>query len=79
MVESLFNKSSKDFALPAALSDDHHCKLGRWIYSSESAPYADKSDFTQLKEAHKAFHQKAGLILSLFQQGNIDRVLSVIG
>lgn len=73
MVESLFNKSSKDFALPAALSDDHHCRLGRWIYSAESAAYADKTHFTQLKEAHKAFHKKAGLILSLFQQGDIDK------
>ena len=73
MVESLFNKNSAEFALPSAISNDHHCQLGKWIYSHESEIYADKHCFNQLREAHKEFHSRAGLILTLFRQGEVDK------
>ena len=73
MVESLFNRSAKEFALPSLISNDHHCQLGKWIYSAASDEYSDKHCFNQLREAHKEFHATAGTILTLFQQGEIAK------
>ena len=73
MVESLFNKSAKDFALPSLVSNDRHCQLGKWIYSIKSDAYSDKHSFKQLREAHREFHATAGTILTLFQQGEIAK------
>ncbi len=77
MVESLFNKSAKDFAIPALISDDHHCELGQWIYSKESEPYSQDSVFETLVEIHKEFHQIAGKIMSLFKQGEDQKAVSL--
>ncbi|NNJ91253.1 MAG: CZB domain-containing protein [Gammaproteobacteria bacterium] len=73
MVESLFNKSSKEFALPSVISNDHHCQLGRWIYSHDSDAYSDNPYYNQLREVHKEFHATAGTILTLFQQGEVEK------
>ncbi len=73
MVESLFNKSAKEFALPSLISNDHHCQLGKWIYSHESDAFSEKPDFIQLRESHQKFHTLAGKILALFKQGEMAK------
>ena len=73
MVESLFNKSAKEFALPSVISNDHHCQLGHWIYSQESDVFSENPDFIQLRESHQKFHTLAGTILTLFKQGEMAK------
>lgn len=76
MVESLFNKGSKDYVSPSAISSDRHCQLGRWIYSKDADIYADNPNYIQLKELHKEFHATAGTILTLFKKGEVEKAQS---
>ena len=69
MVESLFNRNAKDYAIPAVIGQDHHCHLGQWIYSKKSASYANEPVFQKLCEVHENFHVVAGMILSMFRSG----------
>jgi hypothetical protein len=76
MVESLFSKDSKDYASPSAISNDHHCHLGKWIYSKDAEEYSDNPDFYQLRELHKEFHATAGKIIALFKKGEVEKAQS---
>ena len=77
MVESLFNKSAKDFALTSVISDDHHCQLGKWLHSKDSEPYSNNAVFESLCEVHKEFHLTAGAILSSFKRNDVDKALAL--
>ena len=38
------------------LSDHHHCRLGKWYYGEESAPYRTHPSFKALEECHRLVH-----------------------
>lgn len=77
MVESLFNKEAKDFSLPAVISDDHFCHLGKWIHSKDSELYSDHPVFETLCVVHKQFHQTAAKILNHFKKGEDDQAIKL--
>jgi len=47
---------------PAAISLDHKCVLGFWIYG-EGARYSSLPEYTQLKYAHSRFHMVAAEVV----------------
>lgn len=49
--------------------DDHSCTLGQWIYGDGARLLGEYATFTQLRMSHQQFHQTAGHVLELSQQG----------
>ncbi len=48
---------------------DDQCPLGKWIYSSGKDRYGDHEGFIDLRETHAKFHQSAGDVVRLVDQG----------
>lgn len=77
MIAALFEKDSDKFVPPQVVISDDQCQLGKWIYSSESADYAEREVFQQLKSVHKDFHFSAGTMLMMAQQGNLNEARKI--
>ncbi|HLP75569.1 MAG TPA: CZB domain-containing protein [Candidatus Paceibacterota bacterium] len=52
---------------PNEIGLDNKCPLGQWIYASAFKDIGKNPDFTQLKEAHAAFHRAAADIVKLMK------------
>lgn len=50
------------------VGQDNQCALGRWLHG-ESARFAAVPEFTQLKQAHAAFHRSAADIIQRADRG----------
>ena len=51
------------------LSRDDCCELGKWLHGAGSSQYGGKPSFVQLLESHRQFHQEAGKVARLINQG----------
>ena len=51
------------------VSRDDCCELGKWLHGAGSSQYGGKPSFVQLLESHRQFHQEAGKVARLINQG----------
>ncbi len=72
MIEALLHSGVETVLSPSVLMADNKCNLGKWIFSEESNEYEANAAFRRLMEAHKEFHNKAGMVFSLYQGGRKD-------
>ncbi|MBO9545792.1 CZB domain-containing protein [Caulobacter sp.] len=54
---------------PAAMRSDRSCPTGCWIHGEGARRWAGNHAFLGLLEAHRAFHQQAGLIADQIHRG----------
>ncbi len=58
---------------PETVSCDDKCVLGHWIYETAKPQYDGMEEFETLRSDHAEFHQTAGQIVRLKQQGNTEQ------
>ena len=51
------------------LFKDDCCDLGEWLYGASGSKYGGKPSFVNLQESHRQFHQEAGKVAHLINQG----------
>ena len=51
------------------LFKDDCCDLGEWLYGAGGSKYGGKPSFVNLLESHRQFHQEAGKVAHLINQG----------
>lgn len=57
---------------PKSLGSHRECGLGKWIYSSETAPFASLPDFIELERKHRSMHQLVKQIVE-FKHGGQEQ------
>lgn len=57
---------------------DHRCQLGRWLYGPGYRALGQHTAFGMLVARHKYFHQQAALVVSLFQEGDLQQSQRVL-
>ena len=57
---------------PETVRVDNNCEFGKWVYSDLRKICPDEKTFTELKDIHAEFHQKAGEILAMALRGEKD-------
>ena len=53
----------------ATIGRDDCCELGKWLHGSGRSRCGNKPAFVALINAHKAFHQEAGKVAQMINQG----------
>jgi methyl-accepting chemotaxis protein len=54
------------------VSRDDCCELGKWLHGAGGSQYGGKPSFVNLLESHRQFHQEAGKVARLINQGAYD-------
>jgi len=54
------------------ISCDDCCVLGKWLHGAGQSQYGGKLSFVSLMDAHREFHQEAGKVARLINQGAYD-------
>ena len=59
--------------------DDTICQFGRWLYGP-TIPQAIKNTplFQEINKLHSEFHQCAGVVLTLIQEGHLDQAKAMM-
>jgi methyl-accepting chemotaxis protein-1 (serine sensor receptor) len=66
----LRNAASRKETMDAEVAGcDDRCELGKWLYGSGQKSFGGKPSFVSLIEAHREFHQEAGKVAQLINQG----------
>jgi len=54
-----------------AISDHHHCRLGKWYYEGEGQECFSKlSGYKNIEQPHQEVHNNGKLILDYFHKGD---------
>jgi len=61
------------------ISCDDCCVLGKWLYGAGQSQYGGKPSFVSLMDAHREFHQEAGKVARLINQGAYDAAEQQLG
>jgi NADPH:quinone reductase-like Zn-dependent oxidoreductase len=56
----------------ATVSRDDCCDLGKWLHGAGGSQYGGKLSFVNLVDSHRQFHQEAGKVARLINQGAYD-------
>ncbi|BEU96871.1 MCP four helix bundle domain-containing protein [Acidovorax sp. DW039] len=56
----------------ATVSRDDCCDLGKWLHGAGGSQYGGKPSFVNLVDSHRQFHQEAGKVARLINQGAYD-------
>ena len=51
---------------------DDCCELGQWLHGAGSSQYGGKPSFVNLLGAHRQFHEEAGKVARMINQGAYD-------
>ncbi|MBN9627879.1 MAG: chemotaxis protein [Acidovorax sp. SCN 65-28] len=51
---------------------DDCCELGQWLHGAGSSQYGGKPSFVNLLDAHRQFHEEAGKVARMINQGAYD-------
>lgn len=70
--------SSDEDLKPDEVSRDDACILGQWIYGHGKDEYGDSECFQELVKIHADFHQLAGEVVRLVDQGDIHAALLLL-
>ncbi|MFZ3220344.1 MAG: CZB domain-containing protein, partial [Rhodoferax sp.] len=66
----LRNAASRKETMDAEVAGcDDRCELGKWLYGAGQKNFGGKPSFVSLIEAHREFHQEAGKVAQLINQG----------
>ncbi len=63
---------------PNELSSDQTCRLGKWYFSPEAAPYRGNPAFAELAEYHRDVHETGVIAVSEFNKGNIEKATFLV-
>ena len=61
------------------VSRDDCCELGKWLHGAGGSQYGGKPSFVNLLESHRQFHQEAGKVARLINQGGLRRSRKAVG
>ena len=75
LVASLINEETLEESDYKELTDHDHCALGQWMNSEESKELWELEEFKQLIQSHETFHNLAGDMVALIQQGKAEEAL----
>lgn len=64
--------------LEMTVADHSKCVLGTWLHSTAPESFEDSELFRSIQEVHIEFHQIAGAIIDLLEQGNADQALHIL-
>lgn len=64
--------------LEMSVADHSKCVLGAWLHSTAPVAFEDQELFRSIQEVHIEFHQIAGAIIALLEQGNADNALHIL-
>jgi len=62
--------------VPATVSKDDQCDLGRWLHTSATAEEKSSPHYAPTVQAHKQFHTVAGGVLGKALSGKKDEALA---
>jgi methyl-accepting chemotaxis protein len=61
------------------IARDDCCELGKWLHGSGQSRYGSKPSFVSLVSCHSEFHQEAGKVARLINQGAYDTAEQQLG
>ena len=64
--------SRKETTDAETIARDDCCELGKWLQGSGQSKYGSKPSFVNLISSHREFHQEAGKVARLINQGAYD-------
>ena len=71
-LEAYINGTSEEVLDPSVISQDNQCALGKWIYGEGGKKYGKHPKFHEIKGTHASFHQCAGDVVRLVDNGELD-------
>ncbi len=69
-LEAYIAGTSEEQLDPEVVCRDDQCPLGKWIYSDGGQQYGDNPEFEAMRLTHAKFHQCAGDVIRLVDEGN---------
>lgn len=78
-LEDMVNGRHSEVMRPELICQDHRCDLGRWLFGTGHARYGQHTVFAMLVARHQYFHQQAAAVVTLFQAGDHQQSLRVLG
>lgn len=78
-LEDMVHGRTTDVMRPELICQDHRCDLGRWLFGTGHARYGQHTVFAMLVARHQYFHQQAAAVVTLFQAGDRQQALRVLG
>ncbi|KRC27552.1 CZB domain-containing protein [Acidovorax sp. Root219] len=78
-LEDMAHGRTSEVMRPELICQDHRCDLGRWLFGTGHARYGQHTVFAMLVARHQYFHQQAAAVVTLFQAGEQQQSLRVLG
>jgi len=71
--------SRKETTDAETIARDDCCELGKWLHGAGQSKYGSKPSFVDLISSHREFHQEAGKVARLINQGAYDSAEQQLG
>ena len=77
-LQKFLDGTSTETLDPAAISVDHRCEFGKWIYGA-GLSFKNTDSYATVKDLHANFHKVAASIVSHQLRGDTDAARNLLG